>query len=255
MSKRIYYIFAILSILFLSLTFQTFTPAVGLYASVDDPENDVYCTHIIGQDYEMTKGDFHDEIDIVKLNITEQFFNLTFVGNITDWVGTEPHYTAALIILHTDFKGLDQEPTYPYYSILYQNHSVTGQGADYLGFHVFFTYVLDESTRLYWNETAEWVSNTSLASDIGSASDKSIIADVPKDAYTIPDYIDYIALSVHSVYYPSPIEEFIEYLDFAPNKYDPFASEDKIPSYNLFIVVGLLFGISLIIIKKQIKRK
>ncbi len=255
MSKRIYYIFAILSILFLSLTVQTFTPVVGIYMSVDDPENDVYYIHynIIDGDYDMTKGDYHDEIDIVKLNITGQFFNLTFAGDMADWVvGTGP-YMAALIMLHPDFQGFDQEPTYPYYSILYENHSVTGQLDEYLGYHVFFTYVIDQYTEQYWNATTGWVSTTALASDIGSASDKSIIADVPTN-YTIPDDIDIIATSVHSelLFYTN---EVFEYIDIAPNKYDPFASEDKIPSYNLFIVVGLLFGISLIIIKKQIKSK
>ncbi|MFX1409174.1 MAG: hypothetical protein ACFFA6_02390 [Promethearchaeota archaeon] len=255
MSKRIYYILAILSILSLSLTVQTFTPVVGIYMSVDDPENDVYYIHITETDYEMTKGNYHDEIDIVKLNITGQFFNLTFAGNMADWVvGTGP-YMAALIMLHPDFPGFEQEQTFPYYLILYENHTVTGTGDEYLGYHVFFTYVIDEYNQLYWNETTGWVSSNTLALDIGSASGKSIIADVPTNAYTIPDDVDIIATSVRSefLFYT---DEIFEYLDIAPNKYDPFAGNgDEIPSYNIFIVVGVLFGISLIIVKKHIKKK
>ncbi|MFX1322884.1 MAG: hypothetical protein ACFFAQ_14700 [Promethearchaeota archaeon] len=255
MSKKSYYLFAVLSIVLLSLTFQTFTPVVGIYMSVDDPENDVHYIHIIGDDYDQTKGDFHDEIDIVKLNISEQFFNLTFAGNMADWVvGTGP-YMAALIILHPDFQGFNQEPTYPYYSILYENHSVTGQYDEYLGYHVFFTYVIGEYNQLYWNATTGWVSSTALASDIGSASGKSIIADVPTNAYIIPDDIDIIAMSVYSEFLFFT-DELFEYIDIAPNKYDPFASDGGgIPSYNLFIIVSILLGISLIIIKKQFKSK
>ncbi|MFX1314956.1 MAG: hypothetical protein ACFE9T_03770 [Promethearchaeota archaeon] len=256
MSKRIYYILAILSILSLSLTVQTLTPALGIYMSIDDPENDVYYIHVRGyEDYDRTKGDYHDEIDIVKLNITGQFFNLTFAGDIADWVVGPGPYMAALIILHPDLPNLNQEPTYPYYTILYENHSVTGQWDEYLGYHVFFTYVIDENTEQYWNATTGWVSTTALASDIGSASGKSITADVPTSAYTIPNNIDIVAISVRSEFL-FLIDETFEYIDFAPNKYDPFAGNgDQIPSYNLFIVVGLLFGTSLIIVKKHIKKK
>ena len=141
----------------------------------------------------MFQGDFHDEIDIVGLDVTGQHFNLTFAADMSNW----NHTHSAIIILHPDFKGLEQEPTYPYYTVLYQNHSMFGyEGLD---FHVFFTYVTGPSTEQYWNETTGWVSSAFSASDIGYASDKSIIADVPTEAYTIPDDIDCIAVSTYFI--------------------------------------------------------
>lgn len=249
MPKKIYYIVGILSIFSLSLMFQTFTLVVSFNLTVDDPENDVYYFHTTSEDYEMKKGDYHDEIDIIRFEVTGQHFNLTFAADIGDWGNT--HY--AMIMLHPDFHGFTQAPTYPYYAILYENHSANGLG--YLGFHVFFLNVTSAYTEQYWNVTMGWVSDISLASDIGSASDRSIIADLPMDAYTIPDDIDCIALSNYLIIF-FLIEDTYQYTDIAPNKYDPYGDKgNNIPSYNLFIVVGLLFGISLIIGKKYLKKK
>ena len=253
MSKRIYYIFAILSILFLSLTFQTFTPAVCLYASVDDAENDVYYVSLTAEGENIKKGNYHDEIDIVKFEINNQNLNLTFAGNINDWEGAGDVKTGAIMVLHPNFDMelyKEGNMTYPYYAIYYDNWSQS------LGYRVIFAHVyeyLGDEDREFWNETAGWVSNNTLALDIGSASDKSIIANVPPEAYNITNNTTYIAQSIHIKYSPSEIKY---YIDIAPEEYMLLEeTEEVIPSYNLFIIVGVLVGISLIIIKKQIGKK
>jgi len=246
MSKRIHYIFAVLSIVLLSLTLQTFTPVLGLNAIETDPENDVYRIHATESSQDISKGDYHDEIDIVKLEVNGQNINLTFAGNMVDWQSNDSFYTQAIIILHPDFKSLE-DMTYPFYALIYDNFSSYG-----LGFKVFFTNQTEFDDEEYWDGSG-WIGSPSSAIEVGNASEKSITAYVPPAAYTIPDDITFLAeaLILEEIGY----YEAFAYADIAPNKYDPFASEDKIPSYNLFIVVGLLFGISLIIIKKQIGKK
>ena len=247
MSKRIHYIYAVLSIVLLSLTLQTFTPVLGLNAIETDPENDVYRVHMTESSQDIKKGDYHDEIDIVKLEINGQTVNLTFAGNIADWQFNDTVETRAIIVLHEDFTSLE-DMTYPYYAILYDNWTYYE-----LGYRLFLTYETEFDSE-YWNGSG-WASSEDLAVDVGFASDKSIVANVPSGAFIIPDDITFLAQAMCAEFIVMFIE-MIVYTDIAPNKYDPLASSaDQIPSYNLFIVVGVLVGISLIIIKKQIGKK
>ena len=216
MSKKIYYVFGILAILSLSLMLQTFTTVVGLNLSVVDPENDVYYMHYkytTPENMEIKKGDYHDEIDIIKLDVTGQHFNLTFAADITSWNLTHQ----ALIMLISDFNF--QQPPFPYYAISYENPNDYGL----YEFHVFFLYVTGsyEEDREYWNNVTGWVSTPDLASDIGFSTDRSIIADAPTEAYLIPDDIDCVA-TASCLYAFFAIEDVYQYLDIAPNKYDPY---------------------------------
>ena len=253
MSKKIYYSLAFLSILLLSLIQHTITPVVGLNTTVNDAENDVYYVSLTAEGENIKKGNYHDEIDIVKFEINNQNLNLTFAGNINDWEGADDVITEAVMVLHPNFDMelyKEGNMTYPYYAIYYDNWSQS------LGYRVIFAHVyeyLGDEDREFWNETAGWVSNNTLALDIGSASDKSIIANVPPKAYNITNNTTYIAQSIHIKYSPSEIKY---YIDIAPEEYMLLEeTEEVIPGYNLFIIVGVLVGISLIIVRKHIKRK
>jgi hypothetical protein len=257
MTKRICYIFAILSIVLLSLSLQSITPVLGLNATITDPENDVYrVKYVIVTPFgygtspnPAQQGDYHDEIDIVKFEINGQNMNLTFAGNIADWQSTGVYDTIAMMLLYPNFDMdlFPEEPQYPYYVAYYQNHSI--YGPDY---KLVFVHNIDNETSLYW-EGVGWTDDQGSSANIGSASGKSIIANVPPGAYTIPDNVTYIVASEHDEYLGG--SEGIAYLDVAPNEYEPWpdAAEDEIPSYNLIIMVGVLVGICLIIIKKKIK--
>lgn len=252
MSKKIYYSLAFLSILLLSLTQQTFTPVVGLNTYVDDAENDVYYVSVTADGESIKKGDYHDEIDIVKFKINAQNLNLTFAGNINDWEGVGDVATGAIMVLHPNFDMeiyKEGNMTYPYYAVYYDNWSQS------LGYRVIFAYVyeyLGDEDSEFWNGSG-WVMGEDDALPIGTASGKSIIADVPPEAYNITNNTTYIAQSIHIKYSPNEIKA---YIDIAPEEYMLLEeTEELIPGYNLFIVVGVLVGISLIIIKKQVKRK
>ncbi|MFX1314757.1 MAG: hypothetical protein ACFE9T_02765 [Promethearchaeota archaeon] len=252
MPKKICYSFAFLSILFLSLIMQTFTPVVGFNVTVDDAENDVYYVSVTADGEKVKKGNYHDEIDIIKLEINDQNINLTFAGNINDWQGVGDVETGAIIVLHPNFdmelykKG---NMTYPYYAIYYDNWSQS------LGYRVIFAYVheyLGDEEKEFWNDLG-WVTSEEDASPIGTTSDKSIIANVPPKAFNTTNSTTYIAQSVHIKYYSNEIKA---YIDMAPEEYMLLKeTEEIIPSYNLFIIIGVLIGSSLIIVRKYFKRK
>ena len=138
---------------------------------------------------------------------------------------------------------------YPKYAASYKNQTVTGP--DYV---LYFTKAVGPEVEdsLYWDGVG-WTTTISLSANIGSASGKSIIANVPLGAYTIPDNVSYLAWAVHDTFGG----ERITFIDVAPDEYSLWCVPDSaaIPSYNIFIVVGLLFGISMFIARKHIKRK
>ena len=232
-----------------SLSSQTITCVFGLNALESDPENDVYRMHQLDTDRDLKKGDYHDEIDIVKLEIMGQHINLSFAVNLTNWESNECIYTQAIIILHEDFQGIHNIPldlTFPYYAVVYDNS--TG-----LGFKVYLSHVTENYTK-YWDNSV-WTDDQNLAMEIGYASDNSITVDIPLTAYMLPSNITILATVVAVEQYGPGFREVIAYFDIAPNKYDPFALEDEISSFNLFIILFGLIGISLIIIKNQTRNK
>jgi len=259
-----------LSFILISLSLQNFTFVTGIPVIIPDPENDVYRIHYeqtiilfgvtpapnIGQvvnppsNIDIKKGDYHDEVDIVRLKIDGQNLNLTFAGNINDWVSDADHETSAIIFLYPDFnmeiyKQGDQQ--YPRYVAFYQNQSE--YGPDYK-----FVFINEINNETWWVwDGSGWTLSNGLSANIGSASGKSIIANVPSGAYTIPDNITYFAVAEHDNYLGGG--EAIAYLDIAPNDYALWSVSETIPSYNIFIVVGLLFGLSMVIARKYIKGK
>ncbi len=76
---------------------------------------------------------------------------------------------------------------------------------------------------------------------------------VPPAAWTVPDnvtwYVDTIAGN-------ADVDEIL-YADIAPDEYAQFPTggDDAIPGYDLFIFIGALFGISIYVVIKRIKRK
>ena len=270
MLKRNHYICIISSLVLFYLIFQTFTPVRGLTETKTDPENDVYrilyeetmivmgatpapkISQIVEPpgNLDIKQGDYHDEVDIVKLEINGQNLNLTLAGNINDWVNDDNHSTRAFIFLYPDFNLEDFKQgihPYPFYVASYQNQSVYGPGYKLLLFKD-----TDNETSYLW-DGAGWTLTKILSANIGYASGKSIIANVPSGAYIIPDNVSYFAWAVHENYGG----ERVTYIDVAPNEYSLWSvpQSETIPSYNIFIVVGLLFGISMFIVRKHIKRK
>ncbi|MFX1409886.1 MAG: hypothetical protein ACFFA6_06015, partial [Promethearchaeota archaeon] len=148
--------------------------------------------HYTQSSQELSKGDYHDEIDIVKLEINGQTMNLTFAGNIADWESNDVFQTEAQIMCHENFTGsyLESLAVYPYYLIYYDNWT-----QHELGYNVFFVQKIEGSPwMLFWNGS-DWVEDDREAMVIGSASDKSIIASVPPGALVIQESLTIIAAS------------------------------------------------------------
>ncbi|MFX1417358.1 MAG: hypothetical protein ACFE9N_00410 [Promethearchaeota archaeon] len=228
------------------LLIQSFSPVNGLIEAKIDPENDVYYFH----NQNVQQGDFHDEIDIVSLEINGQNLNLSLAGNINGWVNNDTVDYIAHILLVENFE-IDSykqgELPYPYYIIRYVSLPYY-----YSGFKVLLYKMIGFLDFLFWTGSG-WSTNPDLAQEIGSISANSIIANVPIGAYTIAEDITFFAIIEHMIFG----SDTIYYMDIIPNEYSLWSVSvpESILSYNIFILTGLLFGISIIIIKNMMKEK
>ena len=69
-------------LLFVLISISYFIPIThGINATISDTEDDVLRQCTSGD----TTGDFHDEIDIIKLTVAGKNVNLTVAGNLGQW--------------------------------------------------------------------------------------------------------------------------------------------------------------------------
>lgn len=109
------------------------------------------------------------------------------------------------------------------------------------------------SPRFYFWTGENWSEEQDQGQDIGLISDKSMLVNIPIDAYIIPDNLTYIAISM--IMETKDFNDVVLYLDIAPEEYAPFdTSNGSIPSYELFFFIYAMIGISLIIIRKAIRK-
>ena len=238
--KRKFYFITILSILLFLLTFQSMGLVTARTESFTDPEDDVWRFHHQGFDYK--KGDYHDEIDITSIAMVDNYFNATFAANFE---GPDIYCDFDL------FEHYDPDNETLEYGISAQNSSAGGISG------VFFVhYVLSGVPDLYfvevWTGTG-WTFNILDGLNIGNMTGNLVEGTVPPAAWTVPDnvtwYVDTIAGN-------ADVDEIL-YADIAPDEYAQFPTggDDAIPGYDLFIFIGVLFGISIYIVIKRIKRK
>jgi hypothetical protein len=229
--------------------------AFGLTIEVNDAENDVYFTQT-GM-FTVSKTSLHDEIDIKTLSIDGQDINLTFYGDISDWINTENITTGTLVGLYEDFDWeyfeTNKQTPFPYYAIQYTNWTTYYYSPPSVGYDVFLVYYDNKSAfPMFWNGST-FISDETDAMSIGYVTQKSIVTTVPLGGFEILDNTTYVAQSIF-------IETFgfLEmdiYTDLAPEKFNPFRkSESKIPSYNIPIFIISILGITIILMKLQIKK-
>ncbi len=231
--KRKFYFITILSILLFLLTFQSMGIVTARTESFTDPEDDVYRIDVQHNDFK--KGDYHDEIDITSIAMVDNYFNATFAANFTG-----PDIQCAFYL----FEHYDPDnKTHFEYEIFAENSSV------YFVHHV--------GTGLIqflevWTE-AGWSFNFNDGLIIGSIAGNLVEGTVPPAAWTVPDNVTWYVGSTAG----NPLVDVILYADIAPNEYEPFPTggDDAIPGYDLFIFIGALFGISIYVVIKRIKRK
>lgn len=254
MTKKNYSLLIFFWIVLLFFTFQNIPLVKGLDATIFDSENDVFLI----VDDSVIQGDYHDEIDIVKLEFHGQEINLTFAGNTSDWkfsFADENNIIDTLIVImfYENFDMSSGDMIFPDYYVYCRNW--TG-----LGFEIFFinitVEIIDDDIlfpRFYFWTGENWSEEQDQGQDIGLISDKSMLASIPTEAYIIPDNLTYIAISM--IMETKDFNDVVLYLDIASEEYAPFdTSNGSIPSYELFFFIYAMIGISLIIIRKAIRK-
>ncbi len=254
MTKKNYSLLIFFWIVLLFFTFQNIPLVKGLDATIFDSENDVFLI----VDDSVIQGDYHDEIDIVKLEFHGQDINLTFAGNTSDWKFSFVNEnniidTVIFIMFYENFDMSSDAMIFPDYYVYCRNW--TG-----LGFEIFFINIIVEINdddiffpEFYFWTGVNWSEGQDQGQNIGLLSDKSMLASISIDAYLIPDNLTYIATSM--IMEIKDLNDVVLYLDIAPEKYAPFdTSNGSVPSYELFIFICAMIGISLIIIRKAIRK-
>ena len=234
MKKKIYFL-TVLSVILFLLTFQSIGIVTARTESFTDPENDVYRVDIQASD--VKKGDYHDEIDITSIAMVDNYFNATFAA---PFVGAD--------IVCDFFLYEYYDPDTLEYGI-YAVKSSTGLNDVY-----FVHYV--PSGQIYLSEVwtgGGWSFDFNDGATVGSMTGNLVEGTVPEAAWTVPDNVTWY---VHSLA-GRPFVDVIIYADYAPKDFDPYPSGDgdEIPGYSLSILISALFGISIYIIIKKIKKR
>ncbi|MFX1321633.1 MAG: hypothetical protein ACFFAQ_08315 [Promethearchaeota archaeon] len=220
-----------------------FLPVVNGYDYIfTDVEDDVY--RYCESTDQTVVGDYHDEIDIVKLNVTGKYASFTVAGDLGDWNGS---YWAALIFSSQfiPWEGpLNFAWRVPYYYIDFDSPSFVSLERGYSLGEGDFAYEV-------WNGTAWEDEITGTAANIlNESSQHSIIA-------YIPDAVEEIPSNMKCLLYIKcwePPSYDCTYADFAP-ALPTAGGGGNIPGYNLFILFCVMIGISILLVRRRNKLK
>ncbi|MFX0033256.1 MAG: hypothetical protein ACFE8E_13760 [Candidatus Hodarchaeota archaeon] len=234
--KKIPLFFIVYLMIFIT-SFQYIPIAKGLTESFTDPENDVFRIDFLNE--RIDKVSDHNQLDIINisLNLDNQFTNVTFLGNIT---GYDMECSIYL------FENYNPSNLIFEYSVYYSNISGTG-------FRVIFVkYTLsgEEYSFEFWNNTIGWTSSNISADNIGSFSDYTIEATIPKAALMVYDNTTWFALS-------SSYEGNSQYLDCAPDSFCPIEVTPENFGFEIFLVAAIVIVIIFafyFIRKKRLKK-
>ncbi|MFX1371518.1 MAG: hypothetical protein ACFFCE_06620 [Promethearchaeota archaeon] len=212
----------------------------GLNLNINDAENDVIRNCGTGDD----TGDYYDEIDIVKLIISGRNVNVTIAGSLAKW--NLSHYGS--VIFSEWFRAVSA-PSYfaynvPYYAIDYDNDIGSMVAKLEKG------YPLNDEGYAYevWNGTA-WEDRFDM---VGSPF--NIVDTVTNHSITfyIPDAVEELPSNMKAVVSNrfSKIFGNCDFIDFTPLPSDHGINSDQwISSYDIFVLICTMIGISFIIIK------
>ena len=236
MPKRKITILAIFSIIvFCSII--NFLPNVhAINYTTSDVEDDV----LRGCDPQET-GDYYDEIDIVHLTVAGRNINITVAGNFTSWGSL---HSGSLIFspsIEVNSKnGL--AIGIPWYRVDFENKSgpieATLERGRSLGGNNY--------THEQWNGSGwEDQSTATPANIIVDVTEHSVICYIPDAVEEIPSNMKVIGTTHLWVLSPTTCT----FSDVTPVP----AADNAVPSYNLFILIGTMIGVSFIIIKKYKK--
>ncbi|MFX0043881.1 MAG: hypothetical protein ACFE8L_13295, partial [Candidatus Hodarchaeota archaeon] len=212
-------------------------PVVNGYDYIfDDAEDDVYqyCTDT----EETVIGDYHDEIDIVNLNITGKHASFTVAGNISDW----NIYHWFYLVFSENFRPsgpLFFIWTVPYYELEIESSFISLERAYISGETLFH----EEWNGTHWENS----STATPANILNEVSQHSI------SAY-IPDVVEEIPSSMKCLLYAGFNGYPCSYADYAPAR-PTSGGGDEIPGYNIFLLIGSMIGVAFFLLRKKYKKK
>ncbi|MFX1316314.1 MAG: hypothetical protein ACFE9T_10655 [Promethearchaeota archaeon] len=225
-------------LVFLSVIY--FLPLVNGYDFIFiDAEDDVY--RYCESTDETDIGDYHDELDIVKLNITGKYVSFTVVGNISDW----DSYYRATVFFSSHFTWYEQylELTWRSPCYIIEFHPKTRATLEKI-------YHLEEGGYAYevWNGTA-WENSS-------TATPANILSEISQHSLTahIPDAVEEIPSNMKCLLWINFWETSTDctYADIAPS---PSNGGGNVPSYNIFVLICAMIGISIFLVRKRSKLK
>ena len=240
MPKKKIICLAIFSIIvFFSITY--FLPNVhAINFTTSDVEDDV----LRDTSTEEITGDYYDEIDIVNLVIAGRNINFTVAGNLANWNSS---YSGTIYFSQGFSVSASNQIVWrsPYYTIEFENQS----GGGPIEVILKKGYPLDINNHAYeeWNGTG-WENQTTAtpANIVVDVTEHSVIAYIPDAVEEIPTDMKVVGYTRMSIFIP----EYTIFSDVTPV---PSTAAGGIPSYNLFILICTMIGVSLIIIKKYKK--
>ena len=236
MKKNKYLILSCITILSFIITLQAIPLVNCLTTTINDGQNDVV---------EMTgifpsgKGDFVNEIDIVKLDIDGQEFNLTLGGDLESISFNYSWIEVTIYIFetyNTSKSAWDQRQ----YAIMYY---------PYTDFEVELTKWIPFNGGY---NIDSWNGNdfNGVPVPIGGISGNVISAYVPEKALNISDTFTFIV----ETFYGNWMQNQSWYYDCMPDQYAEYNYlGGGIPGYGIFIMLGAIFGVTSILIKKRLK--
>ena len=242
MTKRNLFLAVFGILVFLSLIY--ILPVANGYDYIFiDAEDDVY--RYCESTDETDVGDYHDEIDIVKLNITGKYVSLTVAGDLGDWNSSHWCFLTFSEAFIPWGGPLDFAWRAPYYRLEFENDTsffVTLERGYSLGGNEFAYEV--------WNGTG-WEDRVTAtpANILSEVSQHSIIAYIPDAVEEIPSNMKCL---LNTRYSPPPFN--CTYADFAP-ALPSSGGGDKIPGYNLFLIICGMIGITILLVMKRNKLK
>jgi len=235
----------LLGILGISLIFSIiyFLPNVhAINYTISDEEDDVLQDCPTGEE----TGDYHDEIDIIELTVAGQYINFTVAGSFFDW---DSSYFGTVIFSQSFESDASNHLTWspPYYAIDWQNKSgpieVTLEKGYHLGGNNFAYEV--------WNGTGWEDRNTATPFNILSdITEHSLISYIPDGVEDIPSNMKVVGNTKFFDF------DGCDYSDLTPiPSSDTDSSDNGIPSYNLYIFICTMIGVSIIFLRKYRSRK
>ncbi|MGB5910063.1 MAG: hypothetical protein WBH31_02600 [Promethearchaeia archaeon] len=235
MKKNKYLILSCITLLSFIITLQAIPLATCLTTTINDGQNDVVAIKGI---FPSDQGNFIDEIDIVKLDIDGQEFNLTLGGDLESISFNHSWIEVHIMIFETFNTSKSVWDQWQYGIMYYPYTDYEVQLAKHIPFNGGYSHD-------YWNGN----DFNGIAVPIGVISGNLISAYVPEKALNISDTFTFIV----ETQYGNWAQNQTWYYDCMPDQYAEYSVLGGIPGYSIFIVLGAIFGVTVIMIKKRSK--